>query len=88
MVVDGKEQKQYDEVASLIFSPDSKRFAYAAFMDKKQFVVLDGIEGKRYDGIFKVGGIGTQKFIFDSSDSLHYLAAEGNSVYIVEEIIK
>jgi Tol biopolymer transport system component len=88
VVVDGKEEKKYDEVASLIFSPDSKRFAYAAFRDKKQFVVVNGVEGKQYDGIFKVGESGIAKFIFDSPDSFHYLAAEGNSVYLVEEIMK
>jgi Tol biopolymer transport system component len=88
VVVDGKEQKKYDEVPSLIFSPDSKHLAYVAFRDKKQFVVLDGVEGKQYDGIFKVGGVGIAKFIFDSPDALHYLAVNGNSLYLVEEIIK
>ena len=36
---------------SLLGSPDSNRFAYVAERGGKQFVVLDGVEGKKYDGI-------------------------------------
>jgi hypothetical protein len=37
-------------VESLVVSPDSKRVAYVANRGKKRFVVLDGEEGKEYDG--------------------------------------
>ena len=37
--------------ASLKISPDSKRVAYVAMEKEKQFVVVDGEEGKQYDGI-------------------------------------
>jgi len=67
-------------------SPDSKHVAYAAEVGSKQFVVIDGEEGRRYDAIVTRGG---GKIIFDSSDTLHYLALKGsNSIYLVEERIK
>ena len=86
VVVDGKEEKQYDGImeGTPIFCPDSKRVAYGAQVGDKWFVVVDGEEGKQYDGIVTLGG---GKIIFDSPDSLHYLASKGNSVYLVEERI-
>jgi hypothetical protein len=52
VVVDGKEEKQYGGIGTLIFSPDSQRVAYGAKvrMDE-EFVVVDGREEKRYDYI-------------------------------------
>jgi hypothetical protein len=87
VVVDGKEEKQYDEIAkgSLIFSPDSKRVAYGAIVGDKQFVVIDGQEKKQYDGIMIIGD---GRIVFDSSDRLHYLATNGNRIYLVDETIK
>ena len=41
---------------------------------------MDGIEGRQYDDMLEGGEI-----IFDSLDSLHYLAVRGNRVYLVEE---
>jgi hypothetical protein len=35
---------------SLTVSPDSKHYAYVANRGKKRFVVVDGEEGKEYDG--------------------------------------
>ncbi len=65
-------------------SPDSKRVAYAAGVDDKWFVVVDGEEGKEYDGF-----VGGGRIIFDSPDSLHHLALKGSSsIYLVEERIK
>lgn len=85
VVVDGKEEKQYDSIGggTLIFSPDSKRVAYGATIGNKWFVVVDGKEEKQYDGLVKGGTI-----IFDSSDSLHYLARKGSIIYLVEKRIK
>ena len=49
MVVDGQEQKVYDEIGSLLFSPDSKQLAYVARRaGEKCFVVVDGQEQKQY----------------------------------------
>jgi hypothetical protein len=81
---------------SLKISPDSKRVAYAARAGQilglggKWFVVVDGKEEKQYDAIVTVGG---GRVIFDSPDSLHYLAhsehylAQEGKVYLVEEEI-
>jgi hypothetical protein len=84
--VDGKEEKQYDVIVNPpIFSPDSKRVAYSATAGNKSFVVVDGKEGRGYDGIVVAGG---GRIIFDSADSLHYLARKGDEIYLVEEKIK
>ena len=88
VVVDGKKGERYDGImkGTPIFSPDSKRLAYGVGEGNKQFVVVDGEEGKKYDDIVTVGG---RKFIFDSADTLHYLAVKGSSsTYLVEEKIK
>lgn len=87
VVLDGEEGKQYDAIGKGIsfFSPDGRRVAYMAKVGEKQFVVVDGEEGKQYDGIVAEGG---GRIIFDSPDSLHYLAAKGKDIYLVEERIK
>ncbi len=65
-------------------SPDSKHVAYGAFLEGRGFVVLDGEEGKAYDGIItSVGG----RIIFDSPETLRYLTVKGSDVYLVEEKI-
>ncbi|MGR3309297.1 MAG: hypothetical protein ACUZ77_00835 [Candidatus Brocadiales bacterium] len=59
---------------SFIVSPDNKRVAYVAE------------EGKQYVSIVTIAGGG---IIFDSPDSLHYLAIkEDGGLYLVEEKIK
>ncbi len=83
VVVDGREEKQYDGIVtdSVIFSPDSQRVAYGAGVNNKQFVVVDGKEGQPYDSIVAIGG---GRIVFDSADSLHYLAQKGDDIYLVE----
>jgi len=85
VILDGKEGKYYDGTGGLpIFSPDSQHLAYAAALGDKMTVVIDGQEGKRYDGVgTEVAGI-----IFDSSDSFHYIAAEDDNIYLVQESIR
>jgi len=85
LVVDGKEQRIYEDIGPPAFSPDSKLVAYGAGLGDKQFVVLDGKEGKRYDLVL---AIGSGRVTFDSDDSLYYLAMSGNSIYSVHERIK
>ena len=80
-VVDSIEGKQYDAAAGLIFSPDSQRLAYFAQAGDEWFDVVDGIEGRKYSGLSE-GGLA-----FDSASSLHYLALDGNKVYLVEETV-
>ncbi|MCX7702480.1 MAG: hypothetical protein N2234_00030 [Planctomycetota bacterium] len=69
VVVDGKEGKRYDDLAFLTFSPDGKRFAYAAKEGDKWLVVIDGKEEKKYNGI----GEGTIAFS-PNSDTVAYAA--------------
>lgn len=46
VVVDGKEIGRYDNITgkTLLFSPDSRRFAFGALRDGKRLVVVDGKE--------------------------------------------
>jgi len=90
-VLDGQEGKQYDSVGAdtLVFSPDSQHVAYTALITtgtveitNKWLVVVDEEEGKQYDQIISRGGRGV---IFDSNESLHYLALDGINIYLVEE---
>jgi len=46
---------------------------------------VDGKEEKQYDGIVIIGG---GKIIFDSFNSLHYLAEKGKGVFLAEERIE
>jgi len=59
-------------------SPDRKRVAYAAQIDDKQLVVLDGIDGRLFDGIVK----GSLIFSADSK-RFAYIAKEGNKKIVV-----
>ncbi len=74
-VIDGKEEKQYDNIGngSIVFSPDSRRLAYAAQSGNKRFVVADGKEWKHYDGV------GSQTLVFSpDSKKLAYVALKEN----------
>jgi len=53
VVVDGKEQPAHERAWGVVFSPDGRRFAYAASRAKvgQEFVVVDGKEEKVYDKI-------------------------------------
>ena len=59
-------------------SPDSKQVAYTARVGKKQFVVVDGKEGKQYDKI----GEGTPIFSPDSK-RVAYAAKVGKKCFVV-----
>lgn len=63
-----------------IFSPDSQHVAYAAALDDKQFVVVDGKKEKPYDAI----RLGSLVFSPDSR-RVAYLAARGDREFIVVE---
>ena len=89
-VVGGMEQRPYDGIGGLNFSPDSRHVAYVAGAEAKQFVVVDGNEGKQYDGLVK----GTT-CNFDSANELHYLAKKNTSsdgksydIVLVEETMQ
>ena len=69
VVLDGKEGKDYNEVGDPVFSPDSLHMAYIAKNDSGKFVVQDGNEGKNYSYI------GTLTFSPDSK-RLAYVAVD------------
>lgn len=82
VVVDGESGKEYDDVGGLVFSPNGKRIAYAATESSGKWrVMVDGKPGK-YN---IMGGSG---IVFDSPDSLHYLAEKDMGIYLVERKIK
>lgn len=56
IVLDGIRQKIYETVVegSLLFSSDSKHFAYEAEWHDEFFIVNDGVEGKRYNDVMQI----------------------------------
>jgi Tol biopolymer transport system component len=74
LVVDGEEGESYDRIVqgSLVFSPDSRRLAYAVERQGKFLIVVDGKEGPEFDDIYNP--------VF-SSDSRHvgYVAGKVGS---------
>jgi WD40 repeat protein len=77
VVIDGKEQKQYDYVNNIVFSPDSKHLAYAAIENKKNIIVVDGKEGEQYSMDF-----------FSCAEGLQFSPDSKHIVYICSEINK
>ena len=70
--------RQYDSVlAGPVFSPDSKKVIYVALKDRKQFVVVNGVEEERYDGI----GGGSFTFSPDGK-RLAYAARNGPAWFV------
>jgi len=65
-----------------VFSPDSQHIAHTVISGEKKHAVVDNDVGvKSYDFILYI------KIIFDSPNSFHYLALDGNEFYLVEETI-
>jgi len=86
LVVDGTEGESYSHIYQQpVFSPDSRKIAYAVQNAGSEMVVVNGTEGKHYNRI--IGGIMGSALTFDSPDSLHYLAQSGNDIYLVEQRI-
>jgi len=85
-VTDGREGKHYDTILEAglpVFSPDSHHVAYAAVQGRNQFVVVDEMEGKPFEQM-----LSGSRIIFDFPDRLHYLVVRGNTVYLINEVIK
>lgn len=72
-VVNGsKTDKTYSGITGLTVSLDGKRVAYIAKQNDKEFVVVDGVEGKKYDYV---------KNLRFSPDSKHVAYAAGEEKY-------
>jgi hypothetical protein len=78
VVIDGKEEKQYDKISSLSFSSDNIHMAYVAWAGRKKLVVIDGKEEKQYDGMLR-GSI----IKFNPNGSFNCIALQGNGIYLV-----
>ena len=59
------------------------RLGFIMVGKKSHMVVIDGQEGKKYDGI--VAPPEGEGIIFDSPDQVHYIARKSNAFYLVEE---
>ena len=87
VLYDGKDFKEYGlnkslYASNIVFSPDSKHFACLGSGEGKNFIILDGKEGQRYDEIFRE----TIKFS-KNSRYFYYGAKNGNELWwIVEEL--
>ena len=85
LVDTGKEHKPYDAIESdFYFSGDSRHLAVVVRDGAHEMVVVGGIEGNRYDRIVTLGA----KVHFDSPDRMHYLAAKGGELFLVEEMLQ
>lgn len=80
-VIDGITQKAYLSVSPPVFSPDGTHVAYvAAQSEDRWLVVVDGIEGKVYDGLLKGARI-----VFSDNSHFHYFVISQNRIVLVEE---
>ncbi len=81
MVVDGAAGREYDAIAitNLRFSPSGQHLAYQVIdaENDKSLVVIDGREGKRYDGVFR------GSLTFQDENTVQYAARMGNKFYRV-----
>jgi len=77
LVVDAVEDKRYEGFSQPIFSPDSRRLAYAARRGEKWRAVIGGVEGPGY-GSFALGSL-------FSPDSRHvaFLAQRDDKKYVI-----
>jgi WD40 repeat protein len=89
--IDGKESVHYAKIGGcgLVFSHDSKHFAFAAKKESAQggkwVMIMDWLEGKEYDDIYlsEEGCIG-----FDVESKVRFIARIGTQIYLVEQHIQ
>ena len=91
-VIDGAEGDVYDRIRSPGFGPDGKRFSYVAKTGEKEFVLVDAYKGNPFDSILthelsKWYPFEEVSIIWDSPTTFHYLARDGDKIYLVEEEI-
>ncbi len=90
VIVDGKETGVHDDVleckegTSFLSSPNSKRIAYVATSGEKQLVVVDGVEGMKYDGI----GYNSLVFSADGNRVAYLAKRRSKWVVVVDGVVK
>ncbi|WP_254507962.1 hypothetical protein [Anatilimnocola floriformis] len=83
LVVDGgKEGKAYDAIQEQLYLSPAGRVAMVAHEGEQQLVVVDGVEGNRYDRVLTLGG---GKVTFTDENHWHYLAVKNGELLLVEE---
>ena len=84
MVIDGKEDKEYDYISRPVFSPDNKHFAYVVKNKGENFIVIDEKEGKPYVTEDGYGFVSNPVFSPDSK-YIAYGAKDGNELWWIVE---
>ena len=74
----GKEHEAFDEVNSLLFSPDGNRLIYGATQGGKSFLVENGKKGKSYDRVAYLSGC-----FSDDGKRIAYRAKRGGKEFVV-----
>jgi len=84
VVVDGRAGPPCELVSMPSFSADSKHYAYLARTGDREWMVVDGKEGPKYDEIFT--GEGWDAPVpFQPDGRLEYIARRGDRIYRVKE---
>jgi hypothetical protein len=73
----------YDEAYYPAFSGDGSKFAYAAQNNGKEFVVVDGVEGKQYDRIGTAEGYNKNIAIDETGSKIAYVAERSGKYFVV-----
>jgi hypothetical protein len=85
LVVDNKADAEFDAygITNVVFNSDRKHYAYEVIggSGDRDTVVVDGMEGKYYDSVFR----GSTKFIQD--DTIEYLARDGGKFYRIQQTL-
>lgn len=77
VLLNGEMSPFYDKITFMVFSPDSRHFAYGAKVGIDMMVVLDGLPGKIYDWIFP------PRFFSPDSKSFIYKARSSEGDFLV-----
>ena len=78
VVIDGEEDPEYDAVGknSQRFSPNGKYYSYLAKEGENAFMVMNGQEGKKYDGVVK-------PMFTPNNSKILYVAQQGDEQFVV-----
>lgn len=69
-------------VDQFFVSDDESLLAYIAAAGEDEMVLVNGVQGNKYETIMTMGG---GSILFDGADQMHYLAIKGGKLVLVEE---
>ena len=78
-------KKYFDEITFLKFTSDSKILVYVVRNGYEWTVMVNEVEGRKYESISPFWGKG--EVIFDDFNKFHYLGFKNRHIYLVEEEI-